>query len=134
MATPKWEYPATGAVTSTLAFPRGGFINDGRSIVANVVKDESFAGEILQASVGADKGEHKFTCQVPTADPANGNDVWVDDLLTFCSETIGWAARSFIFTDTFGDSFTVKLITAGLIPTKRHVNYNEYMFEFREDT
>ncbi len=133
MSTPIWEYPATGEVTDTLEFPRGGFTQDGLTVIANVVKQESSAGEILQASLGDDKKEHQFTAQVSTATEA-GDTVDVDKLLTFCSTTIGWGARSFLFTDSFGTTVTVKLITAGLPVSKRHANFNEYVFEFREDT
>ncbi len=108
-------------------------MGDGRSPIGNLVTDESEAGEILQASLGDDKIEHTFTLRVPTATQA-GDIADMDKLETFVRTTVGWAARSFFYTDSAGTSYEVNLLTNGseLEPTRRHVNVNQYSFRFRE--
>jgi len=132
MANPKWRYPTVAAATSTLEFTYGDFMSDGESVIGNVLTDETQSGEIMQTSLGDDKTEHTFTCLVPTTDPASGDLVYVGSLKTFISTTIGWAARTFYYTDSFGVSYAVKLLSTSVTPSKRHVNYNRYTFKFRE--
>lgn len=131
MATPTWKYPDTSAPTSTLEFPRGGFLSDGRSPIGNVVTDESESGEPMQASLGSDKYEHTFTVQVPTTTQA-GNTADVTKLHTFIQTTVGWMARTFYYTDSNSNSYAVKLMNTDLEPTRRLATHNQYVFRLRE--
>ncbi len=131
MATPTWKYPTVAAATSTLEFSRGGFLSDVRVPIANQISDETETGEIMAVSLGDDKYEQTFTCQVPKATQA-GNEADTAKLLTFVSTTIGWSLRPFYYTNSDGTSYQVKLLNTDLKPSNVYVNYYEYVFTLRE--
>lgn len=131
MATPKFEYPATGAgATTTLEFTRGGFLRDVRVATANIAVEESETGDIQTKVLGDEKWEQTFTVQVPIADQG-GDTADITKLANFVTDDIEWSSNGFYFTDTDGNEYFVKLLNQDL-SYKPYVNYREYVLHLRE--
>lgn len=111
MATPKFEYPATGTATSTLEFTRGDLLQgDAPSLTGNVAVETSQYGEVFSRSMGADWTEIPFGFIVPVA-TQDGNEAYKATVETFIGTTVGWGARPFKYTDSGGVAHNVKCLS-----------------------